>query len=163
MEKYMKIILLLVSAILTTSCSMSLTKIQEPDVNNTRVFNSDYESVWLAAVDWFADNDVVIDKIEKESGLITAKHKLKTDFGLTCDQVKLSGLSDKGKDMYITLNATIRDKKKKGTKVRVNISGRFEAFARDNFNGINHTAKGNCYSNGEIEKKLFNYIESEVL
>ena len=61
----MKKILLLISAIITSSCSMQVTKIQEPDVNNTRVFNANYESVWLAAVDWFADNDVVIDKIEK--------------------------------------------------------------------------------------------------
>ena len=159
----MKNILLLVSAIITSSCSMQVTKIQEPDVNNTRVFNADYESVWLAAVDWFADNDVVIDKIEKESGLITAKHKLKTNFGLVCDKVEINGLSDNGMTMYVSLNATIRDKKEKGTKVRVNITGRFEAFARDDFNNRNHIAKGDCYSNGEIEKQLFNYIESEAM
>lgn len=158
----MKKVILLASALLTSACSIQVTKINEPEVNNTRVFNSSYDSVWLAAVDWFADKNVVIDKIEKESGLITAKHKLKTNFGLTCDKVELTGLTDNGMNMHITLNTTIRDKKKKGIKVRVNITGRFEAFARDEFNGRTRSAKGDCYSNGEIEKQLFNYIESET-
>ena len=141
---------------------MSVTRVQEPDVVSSRVFQADYDSVWLAAVDWFADNDIVIDKIERESGLITAKHKIKTGFGLICDEVKMSNLSDRGKNMFISLNATVRDKKERGTKVRVNMSGSFEAFARDDFNGQNHKAVGNCYSNGEIEKRLFRYIESET-
>ena len=79
-----------------------------------------------------------------------------------CDKVEINGLSENGMNMYVSLNATIRDKKEKGTKVRINITGRFEAFARDDFNNRNHTAKGDCYSNGEIEKAIFSYIESET-
>ena len=113
-----------------------------------------YEKVWTRAVDWFADHNVTIEKIEKSSGLLTAKYLIETnDNYLDCGQIKATGvLGDPNIERYGSLNLTVRQVDENSTKVNVNFFGELKLAANDAWDGRLVTSNGKCVSTGNLEK-----------
>jgi len=130
------------------------------------IFSASYDEVWAGAVDWFAEHDILIDKIEKTSGLLTAKKKIKVEGGqlLDCGQINISGtLGGKYRlDGYATINLTVHSKGQRKTQVMVNLFGKYEFQARDAWNGMPVSDEGDCVSTGRLEKSIFSFIANKI-
>lgn len=127
-----------------------------------RTYHLSYETVWTRAVDWFAGHNVTIDKIEKSSGLITAKYLIEVNqIYLDCGDIKVSGiLGDPIVDKYGTLNVTVRSVSDQETKVNVNFFGEYKFQANDAWDGRLIINRGRCVSTGNLEKSILDYIRN---
>jgi hypothetical protein len=119
-----------------------------------------YEKTWSRAVDWFADHDVSIEKIEKPSGLLTAKYRLRADEDLLdCGDIQVRGtIGETRINRSGSLNITVRERTSEQTLVNVNFFGEFELFARDAWDNRQVTAQGDCVSTGELERRILDFI-----
>ena len=133
------------------------------DKETSRTYEMGYENTWDRAVDWFADHDVSIEKIEKPSGLLTARYRLDADENLLdCGDIDVSGTMNETRiDRSGSLNVTVRERGEEKTLVNVNFFGNFELFDRDRWDGRQVTADGNCVSTGELEQRILDFIEEK--
>lgn len=151
---------LLLSALFLSGCaSINVTPPTKTEFEKNKTFNLAYHDAWVRAVDWFADHDVIIDKIEKESGLITAKHLLETDNKyIDCGKIDIFGSYNDSLEMVGSLNVTVRRVDDKNTKVNVNFFGKYKYSGRDAWDGRYITNEGRCVSTGLVEASIHSYI-----
>lgn len=157
----MKILSIIVLVLITAGCaSVSVTPPVVADFEKSRTYQLPFDSVWNRSVDWFADHNVIIDKIEKPSGLLTAKYLIKTDDKyLDCGEIDVSGtLNEPYIEKYGTLNVTVRSITDNETKINVNFFGEYKIRANDAWDGRLVTANGRCVSTGNLEKSIMSYI-----
>ena len=150
-------------ALTVASCaSVKVTPPQQQEFDSSREYALSFESVWLRAVDWFANHHVTIDKIEKASGLLTAKYLIETNGRLLdCGDIQVSGtLGRKNIEKDGALNLTVRELGDNKTKVNVNFFGKYELQANDAWDGDLLTHSGRCISTGVLEKEILGYIGS---
>lgn len=159
----MKLLPSSIMVILLVGCaSVNVQPPVEHSIDKSRSYSLPYEKTWIRAVDWFADHDVTIEKIEKSSGLLTAKYLIKAnDEFLDCGDIKATGtLGGPVIDKYGSLNVTVREINNDSTKVNVNFFGEFELKANDAWDGRLVTTKGRCVSTGKLESSILTYIGS---
>ncbi|WP_054031211.1 hypothetical protein [Desulfatitalea tepidiphila] len=160
----MKLILSGILAILIGGCaSINIQPPVEHPIDKSRNYSFPYEKTWLRAVDWFADHGVIIEKIEKSSGLLTAKYYIDADNEdfLDCGDIKASGtLGSPVISKYGLLNLTVREINGNSTKVNVNFFGEFEIEANDAWDGRLIITKGQCVSTGKLENSILTYISN---
>lgn len=136
--KYFLILVLLAPLLFSGCASVAYTPPMQRSFESSRVYNKSYDEVWIRAVDWFADHNVVIDKMEKDSGLLTARYLINAssssylDFGT----YQASGTLDGYKvEQQGALNVTVRRIDDKKTKATVNFFGKHVFLAKDGFDG----------------------------
>jgi hypothetical protein len=149
--------------VLLTGCAN--VNVQPPvqqSIEKSKSYSLTYEKAWIRAVDWFADHDVKIEKIEKSSGLLTAKYFIEAnDEYLDCGDIKATGTIGRPVvDKYGSLNVTVREINKNSTKVNVNFFGEFKLKANDAWDGRPIATNGRCISTGKLEKNILAYIGS---
>lgn len=149
-------------SVMVGCASINVSQPAVAEFEKSKTYSMNYEDVWIRAVDWFADHNVTIEKIEKGSGLLTAKYLIETsDNYLDCGQVKAAGvLADPNIERYGSLNLTVRQVDENNTKVNVNLFGEFKLSANDAWDGRLVTANGKCVSTGNLEKSVLSYIGS---
>ena len=160
----MKFAITVIVTIFLSACAN--IKISEPtkkDFENSRTYKKDFEATWIRAVDWFADHNVAIDKIEKSSGLLTAKYLISAnDTYLDCGDIKATGVLGKPNiEKFGALNLTIREVDKNSSRVNVNFFGEFKLAASDAWDGRTITSSGRCVSTGALEQSVLRYIEGQ--
>ena len=157
------LLLSVVLAALGCAGRINTTPPREREIERSKVFNKPYDHVWARAVDWFASHNVIIEKIEKESGLITAKYQLQ----MSNDQLDPGSITASGAGaeepsikLFASLNMVVRSEGAESTKVSVNLFGNYEATTYwgwlERHGPV--TATGNCVSTGNLERKVFEYI-----
>jgi hypothetical protein len=160
-ENEMRFFVLLIAGFSVVGCaSIKTSQPSEYGAEKSRTYTQPFEKVWVKSVDWFASHNIIIDKIEKNSGLLTARYLLKTDDTyLDCGKIEAFGvLGDPRIDRYGSLNVTVRELGENETKVNVNFFGEYKLEARDAWDGRQVVASGRCVSTGQIEKEILNFI-----
>lgn len=129
-------------------------------VSSSRTEAIDYDVAWGRAVDWFADHNVIIDKIEKPSGLITARYTIQVgDKYLSCGVTSTSGfIGTPSVKQLGTLNVTVRHMGQNMTRINVNFFGEIEIKGRDQWDGSAIYWHGDCVSTGELERQILDYV-----
>ena len=156
----LKIIPLILLVTLSGCVSINVTPPKKANIEKDQTYTLDYHSTWVQVIDWFADHDVIIDKIEKDSGLITAKHLLEADnVYLDCGDINISGSYNNSIEKVGSLNVTVRRADDKHTKVHVNFFGQFKYTGRDAWDGRHVSHDGRCVSTGAVEKSILSYIK----
>ena len=153
--------LLLASALLSACAQLEKSPPSVYSFERSQVFEMNFNDTWTRAVDWFAQSNIVLDKIERDSGLLTARHRLlTTDRYLDCGEISVTGTSLRGEtlDRLGSLNVTVRDRGNQ-TLVNVNFFGEFDYRAIDDWNPrVPIVASGRCESTGELEQSILEYI-----
>lgn len=155
-----KAIVSFVVVALTGCANIKVTAPADYSFDRSRTYQMSFEKTWVRAVDWFADHNVTIDKVEKGSGLITAKYLMKAnDEYLDCGKVEATGtLGPAQVESYAAVNVTVRGVTESETKVNANVFGEYKLAGRDAWDGRLITAGGRCVSTGKLEKNILNYI-----
>lgn len=160
-----KSIISITSLLLLSGCALpSVTPPKEPTTDFVKIYHSDYDNVWNSTVDWFANNNIPIKNIEKDSGIISSEYALGSSFSqLDC------GIIDTG-DMYImrdntvtaNINIIVRNTPN-GVKVKPNVFGSGSFVMTDVINGVPRTMNAErCVTTGQLEEDLSNYISGNI-
>lgn len=154
---------LLFALALVGCANVDVTPPVPQDYQNSQVYPLPFEEVWLQSVDWFASNNVTIEKIEKPSGLLTAKNVIHDDSQLLdCGEFKVTGVIGKASiDKYGSLNVLVRSLSEDETRVSVNFFGEYKLQAKDIWERRDVTRTGQCLSTGELEQSILRAIGSE--
>lgn len=153
----------MLAVISLSGCGFKINSVEQPvpvEFERSQVYQVSYDKAWVRAVDWFAEHNVILDKIEKESGLLTAKYKIAlNDYNyLECEKINVSGVMGEPRILRGgSLNMTLR-KVDAGTKVTINFFGEYEWSARDAWDGRDVRHRGNCISTGRLERKIFEFL-----
>lgn len=148
-----KIGLILLGLIISSCSSVGTKNIQKVPVQSSASYAKSFDTVWGDAVAWVAMNNLPLDKIDKESGLLTS------DFGLGPNQKwvhcgeptgNIGLYTAKFDGMHGYLNILIR---KKGDDIRatINVFGRARVVLRNGYGLVGESAN-DCYSTGELEQ-----------
>lgn len=157
----MKRIAIMILVLTLSGCaSVNIKPPTQHDFTKSKTFTKTYDETWIRAVDWFADHNVTIDKIEKSSGLLTAKYDLAVDSKyLDCGDIKPSpGLSNPTLKRLGNLNVTVRKINQTETKVNVNFFGDWVLTAYNGWSESYVRFNGNCVSTGTLEENVLSYI-----
>ncbi len=145
----------------TTGCaSISHTPPSTRNVETGRVYNLPYDRAWTEAVDWFAGTNIKIEKIEKSSGLLTAKYSLAAPKKyLDCGTFEVTGnQGGVNIERQGDLNVTVRKVDELRTRVNVNFFGEFRLYTSDAWDGRPISRSGRCVSTGLLEYSILNSI-----
>ncbi|MEM9062661.1 MAG: hypothetical protein AAGD13_19545 [Pseudomonadota bacterium] len=144
---------------LSACASASITPPQQKVVNKSLLIPLHYEETWRKSVAWFANRNIIIDKIQKESGLIAAKYRLSVNDGVVdCGNISISGLIGAPEiEKYANLNVVLAPSGS-STSVTMNIFGDFLAVGRDAWDGRSVRVEGDCISTGILEAVYFREI-----
>ncbi len=157
-----RIFVLILLSVLIGCASVHVQPPDKQSFEKSRSYPLSYEKVWISAVDWFADHDVAIEKIEKSSGLLTAKYLIEaSDEYLDCGDIKTVSIYNTKIDKYGSLNITVRSIDQNTTKVKVNFFGEFKLNGKDLWTEKTVTSNGRCISTGKLEKSILEYINRE--
>lgn len=152
----MKKIILLTLAFSVVSCSSVGSKnVRQVQVTKSVVYNKSFDNVWADAVEWFALNNIPIDRMDKDSGLLTS------EYGLSANQEIVScgeptgniGLyTAKFDGMYANINVLVRQSDT-GVRATINVFGNAHVSLRNGL-GLVDQSTTQCYSTGNLEQSF---------
>ncbi len=139
----------LIGLAVSACASASVTAPEQIDIEQSRQVPIPFELAWTRAVDWFASSNITIEKIEKPSGLITAKYALVvSEDMLDCGQIKMTGVLGHPEIQRLgTLNVTIRQVGQSNSKVTANFFGEFRLVGEDAWDRRPVVLEGTCLTN----------------
>ncbi|MCL9777544.1 hypothetical protein [Vibrio methylphosphonaticus] len=152
--------LLLVSLLSGCAASVDITHPEPRVVENRFITDKGYDYAWTRVVDWFAEHHITIDKLDKQSGIVTAKHRLTVDNGeALCGQVVGTGTYQiLSSDRTLSLNVLVREQEDNSATVQMNLNGEIVVRARNWDTGANISTRGHCVSTGKLERSLSTYV-----
>ena len=119
--------------------------------------SSNFDTVWQNATDWFANNNVPIKNIVKDSGLIATDYKLGADSSfIDCGTV---GTYEVFADKTVNLNVLVKEIGANEISVRVNVFGTGVISTADLYgNSTGRTRSIDCVSTGKLETEMFSAV-----
>lgn len=157
----MRCVTVLVATLFLNACaSIDVTAPKKYDIDNSRVYPLSFEEVWAHAVDWFAGQNVIIDTLQKPSGLITAQYRIEDrDQVADCGDIRVSKTIYKGGiDKSGSLNVTIRSLNENKTRVNIYFFSDYKVQVQEIWAERTLSKSGSCESTGKLEKSIFEYI-----
>jgi hypothetical protein len=151
----------LVVALALAGCASFVHEPPPPrDTMRLKTFPRSFDHVWGRAVDWFAENNVILDKVEKTSGLLSAKYRLAVSSRfVNCGKVETSGTLGGTMHRTASVNVTVRERGPTEVRVNINVFGEFEyAGLRDAWNGAPLRFEGRCESTGLLEASFMQFV-----
>lgn len=155
-------IIILISVL--AGCVQHGVKPSKSEVDNSRTFNADYDSVWSAIIASVAEANLNITTLEKESGLVAISNA-----GYGPDWAEEG---TRGKTMGVPHKVTVRKAnfnilatKRGPNRTKVTINTKFQMKVRTG-NGskafpYRYTWQA-AYSNGKLEALIFDEIEDRI-
>lgn len=151
----MKNVLVVVAALSASGC-MSYTPPIESPAQRVITVQKPYETVWDLAIDWFGSTGVGLDKIQKESGLISAApNSVRPGKYLNCGKIGMGGALE---EFSSSMNVVVRKVSEDQTKVTVNVVADGMAIARNAYGAVLKQRKATCLTTGELEKSFHQYV-----
>lgn len=157
----------------TYGCGGSTAEYEEAKVKpikKEQIINQSFEEVWQKVVDWLAYHNSPIKTLDKSSGFIASDYNLSVDETskyIDCGKVISGQTNFQGTEVTKlrfenqkgNFNVLIKKIDDSSTKVIINFFSESELNQYDNSNGLRvYTQKVTCYSNGTLEKEIFDSI-----
>ena len=139
-------------------CKSYVPPVENLDLVKEKTFQADYEKVWSALVQWYAENDMSIDLLEKESGLI------RTEWFKPCEQCKDCGFMKYNEkweaSVRVRINMILIKKNDGSCILTINQSYKEVPFSFGGRPVILGYVE--CFSNGLYEYEIFEYIDEKL-
>lgn len=133
----------------------------EYEVESSRTINKSYDETWTAIVDFLSENNVPLDNVDKDSGLITSERARSQQSGPFIDCGDLEGgyyTWEVGRE-DVSQNINIRARKidEKTTRVHADVFGSGVIYGYSM--GDERPYDAQCVSTGELEQSLYRAID----
>lgn len=142
-----KINIAIILAALLTSCA---TPPKSYTYNKTVIYKKSYDEVWTKVIEYFANTNIPIKNVAKDSGIVTAE-KMRYDISY----------ADCGRSMNTIVNKTgvfnvFVKSIPSGTSVSINTD--YSLIQQSSWDGS--MMQISCNSTGKIEQEILNYINT---
>lgn len=129
----------------------------EVAVNNQMVVNKSFDDVWSRATEYFANNNIPIKNVAKDSGLITTEYRLSANSNyLDCGD---GGIFSKIDDKLLNLNTVVKRADTGGTDIRINVFGSGRATPTSLTGSVSGSSQTvDCRSTGQLEGEILAYV-----
>lgn len=119
------------------------------------VVDKPFDTTWELVIDWYAAQGVGIDKIQKESGLISAIPGT-VGIGSFVSCGKLEGGAFE--NYHSAMSTVVRKVSDYQSKITVNVSANAKAILRNGYGQVLKEQEVECISTGKLEKTLQAYV-----
>lgn len=156
---------ILIAGLFTGCASVSVSPPDRYQIEADRIFNADYDLIWRETVIWFARRDIRIDRLAKDSGIITIEPELDLSNLKYLDHGAVSISGTIGEDRifdYATMNVTIQQIDECHVMVSIHIFGTYTIRVKDAWDSSIKTVSGTSVSTGLAEKELLDYLSRAV-
>lgn len=153
--------IMVVAAILLSACAPAGVKnVEVVQFDRSKTIEKPFDQVWADTVDWFASLGIPIDKIQKDSGLISS-----TWGGTTTNQTYISCGDPTGNiglyrgrfiDMSIDINILVRPDGQHA-KATINVFGNAVVDVSNAFGSVSRN-RVQCESRGVLERNYFGHL-----
>jgi hypothetical protein len=134
--------------LLGTLISSCATPAQQHHFVKTSQTSLNYEKTWERVIEFFANNNIPIKNVAKDSGIIVAETLSFTSDYADCGKPGIDQpVSDVG-----TFNVFV----KQADKVSLTVNAIFDENRISGWDGHHYKAK--CFSTGKIEKEIIDYV-----
>ncbi|GAA3904257.1 hypothetical protein GCM10022228_13160 [Halomonas cibimaris] len=151
---------MLISGLVLQGCA---THKAAPQINVERqqTYKIPFEKAWDISVDFFAENGISLEKIEKESGLLTAQNgSVGIGYYLNCGEA--GGLGSGFENINSRLNVLVRDIDEHTSKISVNLKANAQVVRRNLYGHALETISVKCESTGQLESDMHAYFKSKI-
>ena len=146
----------------------SCTKIEitppayELKLSESRQLRADYNRIWARAIGWFDANELEIERIDEKSGFIEGRLPLPDDSPyLDCGTVKLKNVVGKPKlEKVGRVRMIVRGRSAPTASVTIFTTGTYRLSIKDPYAGREVYRSGPCTSSGELEQRIFAFLDS---
>lgn len=124
-----------------------------------------YDVAWAAVVEWFANRNIPMEKMEKSSGMLSMQGEMAVGQDVVdAGEIDVSW-SIGGVDVrrFATINVLMRPAGETRTTVAVNVFGRFAAYSKDFWWWSPQSLEGQAASTGKIEQSILSAMRDERL
>ena len=162
-----KALLLLLFLAMYMNCT-SVKPAVKMDIEDTKIFTYKYDNVWTAVSEVLAERDILIQDSQKEAGVISTRDKVFAYAGAEEEMKKIASIPEIGGVFRSEINQAkyrfdIYVKRLEGQKTEVRI---ISQMAISNYKGNENLPYRDywhtCYSNGTVEKALFDEISTKL-
>ena len=128
----------------------------EKDFAKTKIINTSYDQAWEKATEWFANGNVPIKNIAKDSGLIATDYKLRASSrDIDCGTL---GQMDAFQNKRANMNIFIKEVSPTSVSVSINVFG--NAIVTTMAGSAYATSKDvECVSTGSLEKSILDAVK----
>jgi len=159
--------LLMAMSLLVLGCVFDMYNLTPPipqDIENSKTFSSSFDKVWTATVQTFAELNLDIATIEKDSGIIVSNyflisneeryiHKAKNEY---CD----CGTAELLTEHYRKVKFNVFLKELAGESIEVRVNAVFENRTSRPTGGLDSV--NSCVSTGKFESEIFKLIGDRI-
>lgn len=158
-----KLVLRITAILLLTGCTgASHRPPAVPDFSKEITIPNNFDSTWASVVKWAALNNVPLDKVDKEDGLISSRRGLSANRVLDCGEAKgkIAWASAKLESVVANLNIIVEDLGERGTTVTMGLFGSGMVTIRNGYGSVISSEQAQCVSTGFLETSLFSYLQA---
>jgi len=153
---------LAITATLAGCTPAGVKDLPSEDFDKNFLFSQSYDEVWSNTVEWFAMNNIPINSMEKDSGLISSNHGLSPSFRvINCGQPtgNVGLYSANFESMQSNINILVRRVGPNKTRATVNVFGSSAITVRNGYGNVVSSASARCVSTGNLEASYSQFIK----
>ena len=134
----------------------------ELKLSESRQLRADYNRIWARAIGWFDANELEIERIDERSGFIEGRLPLPDDSPyLDCGTVKLRNVVGKPRLQKAgRVRMIVRGRSAPTASVTIFTTGTYRLSIKDPYAGREVYRSGPCTSSGELEQRIFAFLDS---
>ncbi|PHS76568.1 MAG: hypothetical protein COB56_06205 [Robiginitomaculum sp.] len=142
--------------VLLSACA-TYTPPAEKDIITSRTMDVSYDIAWAKATEWFANSNVPIKNIAKDSGLIATEYRLRANSDqIDCGEATgMVVITNKTANM----NIFIKEKSPLSVSVSINVFGNAEAITMQG-SAYETRKRIECISSGVLEREILSAIDN---
>jgi hypothetical protein len=131
------------------------------DVDRQKTYKIPFDKAWNISVDFFAENGINLDKIEKESGLLTAQNgSVGIGYYLNCGEA--GGLGSGFENINSRLNVLVREVDENTSKISVNLNADAQVVRRNLYGHALERIAVRFESTGQLETDMHAFFQSKI-
>lgn len=142
-------------ALALLSACATYTPPAEKDIITSKIIDVSYDIAWEKATEWFANSNVPIKNIAKDSGLIATEYRLRANSDqIDCGEATgMVVITNKTANM----NIFIKEKTPQTVFVSINVFGNAEAITMQG-SAYETRKRIDCISSGVLEREILSAI-----
>ncbi|GLQ20395.1 hypothetical protein ACFFUB_02385 [Algimonas porphyrae] len=148
-------LMLAAAALVVAGCA---TTPQTYNFDNSRSVDATFDRTWESVISYFAENNIPIATLEKDSGIIVAKNERYTPGAMKTFADCASAFMMTNDVGQIDVNVFVRPVDDNTTSVQVNTS-----YSMRQSGAYGSSAVETCNSNGTLEEALLDRIERDAV
>lgn len=158
--KFKTLLTIIASVLILQGCATHQAP-PRANVDRQQTYEIPFDKAWDISIDFFAENGINLDKIEKDSGLLTASDG-SVGIGHYLDCGEAGGLGSNFENVNSRLSVLVRVVDENTSRISVNLNASAHIVRRNLYGHALETISVRCESTGMLERDMHAYFRSKI-